>query len=466
MAASIAKNTAWLAGGEIIGRLFRIALIFFAARGLGAAEWGISSYALSLAVLFTIATDVGLGAIVTRQIVSDRENRAGYLSAFLFMKLGLLAAGTATIMLVVPKIGSVPLAGSLPVTLALLVFFDSVRMIATVVNRARETMRLEAATNAVTQGAILCGGLAMLSIMPSAEGLNIAYAAGSGIGTLVGLWTVRDHLPGILTSFKAPVAKAIMKDAVPVAAMGLMGAAMLNTDIIMLGWMRSPEEIGYYSAAQKIVFTLYVIPTLAAAAVFPALTRLANEKERFKKLAEGAIRNMLAIGTPIAVGGIVTARGVIALFYGAEYLPAIAPFAILLLTVPLIFATGIVNSALIAQNRQKAFFIYSLTGFVLNIAFNWLLIPPFGIVGAALATLVTSAASVAYIWTVARRMGGIGMPKGMGTICGATAGMAALVGGIMMAGAPVWIAVPIGIGAYALTLKATNDPALAGFGRK
>lgn len=465
MADSIAKNTAWLAGGEVIGRLFRIALIFFAARGLGAAEWGVSSYALSLAVLFTIATDVGLGAIVTRQIVSDRENRANYLSAFLFLKLALLIAGTSVIIFIVPGVGSVPLMGSLPITLALLVFFDSVRMIATVVNRARETMRLEATTNAITQGTILCGGLIMLSVMPSAEGLNIAYTAGSGIGTLVGLWTIRDHLPGIFTSFKAPMAKAIMKDALPVAAMGLMGAAMLNTDIIMLGWMRSPEEIGYYSAAQKIVFTLYVIPTLAAAAVFPALTRFANDKAKFKALAESAIRNMLAIGLPIALGGIVTARGVIALFYGAEYLPAIPPFIILLLTVPLIFATGIVNSALIAQNRQKAFFLYSLMGFALNIAFNWILIPRMGITGAALATLITSAASVVYIWIVARRVSDIGIPEGMGTIYGMTTGMAVLVWALGAAGVPVWAVVPAGIAAYALGLKAVNDPAFATFKR-
>ena len=141
------------------------------------------------------------------------------------------------------------------------------------------------------------------------------------------------------------------------------------------------------------------------------------------------------------------------------------PFLILLLTVPFIFATGMINSALIAENRQKIFFASSTIGFVINIALNWLLIPPLGIAGAAIATLMTSGASVTYIWVAARRVSGIGMPEGMGTIYGATAAMAALSLGLMMAGMPVWAVVPIAIAAYAAMLKAADDPALAIFKR-
>jgi len=56
----VAKNTAWLAIGEMVSRLIRAGLIIYAARVLGTEGYGVFSYALSLAALFTIFSDIGL----------------------------------------------------------------------------------------------------------------------------------------------------------------------------------------------------------------------------------------------------------------------------------------------------------------------------------------------------------------------------------------------------------------------
>ena len=63
---TIAKNTFWLSFGEITGRLLRLGIVIYAARILGAAGWGVFSYLTSLAAVFTIFTDVGLGAVLIR----------------------------------------------------------------------------------------------------------------------------------------------------------------------------------------------------------------------------------------------------------------------------------------------------------------------------------------------------------------------------------------------------------------
>lgn len=455
----VIKNTVWLTVGEIVGRLLRIALIFYSARLLGAAEWGISSYLLSWAVLFTIATDLGLSAIVTRELVRDHNRRAEHLSAFLFAKLALLFAAAFVIVLIVPRVGALPLSRSLMASLAFLVFFDSMRLIATAVNKAREAMHHEAFINIFTQAAILVIGMALLLKSPSAEALNVAYAVGSGIGTLYAFFLIRDYLPGIASSFKRALARELLKDSLPIAVVGLVGSLMLNTDIIMLGWMRTAAEIGYYSATQKIIFTLYVLPTLIASAAFPMMARLTHDAQAFRAFFEKILKSSLMVALPVTVGGIITAPRLIELFYGNAYLPATASYVILLFTVPIAFATAIINNALIAHNSQRHFLAYAAIGLTCNVILNFLLIPIFGINGAALATLVTETITGIFIWRKINALSGFTAPHGMGKAFAACGVMAAVAYAATIARVPVLAVIAIATACYAAALYASREPA-------
>ena len=455
----VVKNTVWLSLGEIVGRLLRIVLIFYSARLLGAGEWGVSSYLLSWAVLFTIATDLGLSAIVTRELVRDHSRRAEHLSTFLFAKLALLFVASFIIILAVPAVSALPLSQSLMISLAFLVFFDSMRIIATTVNKAHEMMRNEAFINILTQAAILVIGIALLLRNPSAEALNIAYAIGSGIGTLYAFFLIRDYLPGMLSTFRRPLVRQLMKDALPIAVVGLLGSLMLNTDIVMLGWMRTAAEIGYYSATQKIIFTLYVLPTLIASATFPVMARLAHDRLAFKAFFEKTMHGALMIALPVTVGGVITGPRLIELFYGAEYLPATASYIILLFTVPIAFATAIINNALIAHNSQKHFLAYASIGLSMNIALNFILIPFLGINGAALATFITQTATGLFIWRKINLLSGFTIPRGLGKAFAACAVMGVVAYAATLAHIPVLLVICIAVVCYVGALWATREPA-------
>lgn len=462
----ILKNTAWLAGGEVIGRIIRIILILYAARVLGAAEWGISSYLLSWAVLFTIGTDIGLTSIITRELVQDHDNQRHYLSTFFVIKLCLLATASLIVFFIIPYIGSFPLSRALTVSLAALIFFDGIRLIPTAINKANERMDREALITVVTQGIILGLGLWLIRIMPSAEGLNIAYAAGSALGTLFAVYAVRKNLPGIFTSFKRPLAMRLVKDGWPVAVIGLLGSIMLNTDIIMLGWMRTTAEIGYYSAAQKIIFTLYVIPTIFASASFPAMARLVADKTAFKNFFEQTLITIFMIALPIMAGGILIARNMITLLYGTAYGAAIPSFAILLLTIPTVFATVIISNALIAYNKQKEFIKYALLGVIANILFNFLLIPSLGIAGAALATVCMQIASSTFIWRRMRHIINFSITHRLVPSIIATTGMALSIYALQLAHISFFIIFPMAIIIYCGGLYTTKEPLFITFIKK
>ena len=69
---TIAKNTFWLFFGQTGGRLLRVAIVVFSARILGPESFGAFSYAMTLVAFLIILSDMGMGAIVTRELAKDR----------------------------------------------------------------------------------------------------------------------------------------------------------------------------------------------------------------------------------------------------------------------------------------------------------------------------------------------------------------------------------------------------------
>ncbi len=182
---------------------------------------------------------------------------------------------------------------------------------------------------------------------------------------------------------------------------------MLNTDIIMLGWLRSPAEVGYYSAAQKIIYLLYVLPTLIATSMFPIMAKMAKINPNFVKIMlERAVMIMLMVAVPLSVLGILFAPAIIQLFFGVEYLPAILTFQILMATIIIIYPSSLISNAIFAYDHQKSFIVFVAIAAIGNIVFNFLFIPIYGIEGAAIATIFVQLITNGLIWAKMKKING------------------------------------------------------------
>jgi len=86
---TITKNTLWLIIGKIGGRILRTILVIYAARILGAANWGIFSYAASLTGIFAVLTDFGISSLITREHARDSmsKEKDKLISTAFFLKL-------------------------------------------------------------------------------------------------------------------------------------------------------------------------------------------------------------------------------------------------------------------------------------------------------------------------------------------------------------------------------------------
>ncbi|MEK7520805.1 MAG: flippase, partial [Patescibacteria group bacterium] len=310
---TVVKNVFWLFSGQMIGRLLRAAVVVYAARILGAEGWGAFSYALSLAAFLSIFSDIGINALITKEAVKKPELKNRYLATAFFIKLGLLAIIVATAALFADRLAAVKEAAALMPLIILVFAFDSLRDLGAAVARANEKMELEAGIGIFTNAAIVACGFAFLFFDQTAFALAAAYAVGSGAGLAAAAYLLRENFQNLRRNFDRSLVKPIMLSAWPFGLMGVMGALMINTDILMLGWLRSAAEVGYYSAAQKPVQLLYVLPTLLATSVFPALSRFAkdgNKKAAEKTLGE-TLGVVLLLAVPLAAGGVLFGNEII-----------------------------------------------------------------------------------------------------------------------------------------------------------
>jgi len=191
----------------------------------------------------------------------------------------------------------------------------------------------------------------------------------------------------------------------PIALTVVFGVIYVKIDIVMLSLIRGDNaEIGWYSAAVRIIELMHVVPAIIASAIFPIFSIL--HKDSMGLLAEvykTSFRYILVIALPIVVGMLLLSDCIIDLVYGEEYVKAIPALRILACSLIFIFANYILLNILVAADRQKINAIITGICLFINITLNLCLIPYYGYLGAGYATVTTEIVLFVMCWYYATK---------------------------------------------------------------
>lgn len=401
------RNTFWLTVSNFSGRFIRALLLIYVARILGTEGYGIFSYAVSIAAFFSMFSDLGVGGTLTREGAKRSELFPNYVATSVFIYCILLTATLIALFAGFPYVTRIPEALPLLPIAALLIIFDNFRGIPVAIARAKERMEVEAIINIVTNLAITGIGIFLIFQQPTPRFLIAGYTIGSGIGTLFAFWLVRDYFRGFWQNIRPGLSAQMIKEGFFFSLMGLLGTLMLNTDMMMIGWLADANALGIYSAAQRPVQILYIFPMIISVALFPALARFAvDEFERFRSLLERALAFSLLAAIPLVIGGIALGDGVILLLFGGQYREAVIPFYLLLTTILVTFPGIFIGNAIFALDEQKLFVWFLTLGAIGNAVLNYLLLPRWGITGAAIATIIAQLLANGFTWWHLRKKTG------------------------------------------------------------
>lgn len=217
--------------------------------------------------------------------------------------------------------------------------------------------------------------------------MAVEYAA-IGIRSLGTYYAQHDRGPA--WSWNVSAAKSLLLRSWPVMLGSILSMVYLKIDLVMLAWWVSPDEAGIYAAASRLSEIWYVLPVLFMTAVFPSLLAMRGiDLDRYSRALQLIMDGLCGLGTLLAIFIVFIAPFAISVLYGASYAAAGPILMIHILGAVFVFMRALLSKWLIAEDL----FMYSLithgAGAVTNLALNYLLIPPYGGIGAAVATAIS-----------------------------------------------------------------------------
>lgn len=381
------RDFSWL----VAGRLFRLGLGVtvgaWVARYLAPADFGELSYQLSIVALLSAVAGAGLDGLVVRELVRRKSyagetlgTAVGLRVAFGVVLYGVLLASWAATSGMGRGFWMIALLGAEVVLQSgnvLDLYFQ-----------ARTENRWPVLASVVAVAASSAVRIALI-----VGGASVVYFAGAVLvegailaGCLAGFHFWR-RTESERWRFSAGRARALLAESWPMIVSAAAIAGCMRMDQVMLKVLAGEAAVGVYAAAARLGEVWYFLPMFAGTVLNPWILE-------GKALGDAVYRQRLVwlygvtlwVSLGVAVLVCVTASPLILWLYGSDYAGAVNPLRIHVLG-GVFLAVGVAAGKwFVAEGHTKGLMGKALLGLATNLAANWVLIPKYGVVGAALGT--------------------------------------------------------------------------------
>lgn len=379
------RNILRLATGDLVAKATSFFAFVYLARILGVSNFGVLEFAGSVLAYLLLIADCGFEMWGTREAANSTDIPA-------------LAARVVPIRLVLASISFMLLLGCLPlfphypnlravlVIYGLSVFAQALSLKWVFVGREQ----MSGVARGLVIGQVVFAVL-VVAFIHNPTGLVWAPAFKLAGELVTAAYFARRYarVYGRFTgSTRAQGIGSILRPAFTIGFSLAMGLLNYNFDAVLLGFLKGPTVVGWYNAAYKLLLVGLSVALTYFAGLFPALSRLYVEsREEFRLLVRRTAELWLLFVVPLVVAGTFLAGPVIRLLYGTAYDNAAAPFRILLWSAALVMLRWVYMDSLRATGHQGLDARGAIASASLNVILNVLLIPRYGMIGAASATV-------------------------------------------------------------------------------
>jgi O-antigen/teichoic acid export membrane protein len=378
----------------------------FLARVLGLRGYGIYAYAISWITLLGVFARLGLDQTIGRYVATyHQEGDWARIHGLLRFSFAAVAGAALACLLVASGVAWFAYRDVVEMRNALWLAFLILPISALMVPCGATLVGLQKVVSAQIPsllvqpaGFVLLVGGAWLLFPGSLSPINvlILYLIVTCFSLAMAAWFLRRAMAsrdGIPTSTVRPVyeVRDWLKSALPLMLMGSMFLANSNMDILMLGAMVGPEAAAVYKAATRgaelVVFSLSII--IAPLAPLIAKLHTSGDLERLQKGITKSAKVVFLFSLLTAIPLIVFGKYFLFLF-GYEFTQGRIALNILIAGQLVNSATGISGAILVMCGLEKKAALGLLFGVTANIVLNLVLIPIWGINGAAIATCLST----------------------------------------------------------------------------
>ena len=384
-------NSAWMLLEQTLRMFSGVFIGIYMARYLGPEQFGILSYILAISAFFITIARMGMDSVLVRELTTQPESKEKLLgtafwmmmTASLICYLILLTLTAATNEILEIKILTIIIGTSILFTPGLL--FDYLY---------QSEIRAKRSTYAKTFALIITSLLKLLLIYQKSDLLwfgIVSVLEQAVLATFLLVSFITTHRFNFTNKFSASYAKVLFSSAWPIILASLAVLIYMRIDQIMIREMLGLEEVGLYSAAGKLLSAWIVVPYTVSISLLPAIVKLKQDspKEYEKRLTQIF---SATIWLCIIVSLFVTIFGeyLIVLTFGESYRESVAVATLLMWSSVFISIGSISGRYFTVEKMERKIAFRTVFSAIVNVILNFILIPLYGIKGAALATLITN----------------------------------------------------------------------------
>jgi O-antigen/teichoic acid export membrane protein len=216
-----------------------------------------------------------------------------------------------------------------------------------------------------------------------------AIVTQAAILVLVSLWLARrvHRTAPLRLAWNAPLARGMLGFGGKSYVQTLAATLHLRIDQYMIAMLLDPTQVGLYAVAVNLTNLLLKIPDAAGTVLYP---RLAEAGERDAHAATSRVcRHTLFVTATVSVVYVLGGPFAIRFLYGPRFAGAIRPMLLMLPGIVMISLYMILTRNFTSRNRQGVNIAAAVVALGINVGLNVLLIPRWGIAGAAVSTTVS-----------------------------------------------------------------------------
>lgn len=384
------KNTSILILANGLQPVISFYLVILISREMGVDGLGAYSTIFNYVAIFQIIASLGLRSLLTREVAQNKEHAQRYLAAGSIMAVlfAIISAGLMILLVSILSDDSLVIRGTVCVSLSL-VAAALADVCEGVISGFERLSQIGYASLVENLGRV---GISLWLIL---NGFGIialvwVYVVTRYLRTGYYFWYIGRKLARPMEKIDWQFTSGLIRQARTFALIVICVTVYWKADVIMLETMRSNEEVGYYSAAYRLLAILFVLIDSFVNSLFPVISNYFKSSERqFEVVCKKSLRLLVLVTVPFAVALSLQSEKIILLLYGTNFLPSMRVLQILIWTIIPYAISQIFAYALVASNNQKIDLAVNASSMLVNILLNYMFIPRFGFIGATVATLVS-----------------------------------------------------------------------------
>jgi O-antigen/teichoic acid export membrane protein len=384
-------NTGWMFAEKILLMVVAFFVGIYVARYLGPEKYGLLNYAISFVAIFKVMAGLGLDGIIIRELVQSRGAKKSILgSSFILKTIG--ACISFSIILIFVYFNSNDLRTScLILIIASGLFFNSMSISALYFE---SIVKAKFNAIAISLSTLLSSCIKLFLVFYKADLLWFALSYVSDTifqSVIVFLIYINKNNDLLSWKFEKKIAIKLIKESWPLLFSGVSVMIYLQIDQVMIKYMINADAVGKYSAAVKLSEMWYFIPAVITNSLFPAIVKVHESKNKYELRLIQLFRLLGWSAVLLAIPISLLSPWMIHNSFGQAYNESIPVLKIHIWSGIFIFMNFVISKWHIVENRTISFMLRTFSGALINIILNLILIPKYGINGAAIASLISYA---------------------------------------------------------------------------